>query len=43
MFKIYRLISYCFRAKHTKKGQFTLKRKKSKAEVDFDDKICPLK
>jgi len=31
------------RAKHSKKGQFTLKRKKSKAEVDFEDMLCPLK
>ena len=29
------------KAKHPKKGQFTLKRKKSKAEMDFDDMVCP--
>ena len=32
-----------FRAKHSKKGQFTLKRKKSKAEFDFEDMLCPIK
>ena len=29
------------KAKHPKKGQFTLKRKKSKAEMDFEDMVCP--
>lgn len=30
------------KAKLPKKGQFTLKRKKSKTELDFEDMICPL-
>jgi len=30
------------KAKQPKKGQFTLKRKKSKTELDFEDMICPL-
>eukprot|EP00092_Neocalanus_flemingeri_P056639 GFUD01067168.1.p1 GENE.GFUD01067168.1~~GFUD01067168.1.p1 ORF type:complete len:856 (+),score=209.17 GFUD01067168.1:124-2691(+) len=30
------------KAKQPKKGQFTLKRKKSKTEMDFEDMICPL-
>ena len=30
------------KAKQPKKGQFTLKRKKSKSEFDFEDLICPL-
>jgi hypothetical protein len=30
------------KAKQPKRGQFTLKRKKSKAELDFEDMVCPL-
>jgi len=30
------------KAKQPKKGQFTLKRKKSKSEMDFEDMVCPL-
>lgn len=31
------------RAKHPKRGQFTLKRKKSRPEIEFDDMLCPIK
>lgn len=30
------------RANHSKKAQFTLRRKKSKTELDFEDMLCPL-
>ena len=30
------------RARQPKKGQFTLRRKKSKTELDFEDMLCPL-
>ena len=30
------------KAKQPKRGQFTLKRKKSKSELDFEDMVCPL-
>ena len=39
---IFLTLHFLSRAKPSKKGQFTLKRKKSKAEVDFEDMICPL-
>jgi len=38
----YQPLSPSSKAKQPKKSQFTLKRKKSKSEMDFEDMVCPL-